>query len=165
MKRIVLAGGCFWGVEAYYKRLRGIIKTSVGYTNGNYSNPTYQDLLNNKATHAEAVEIYYDENIISLETILEHMFRFIDPTSLNKQGGDIGIQYRTGVYYKDQEDKGIILDFIAKKNILYKNRVVVEAEEENGYYLAEDYHQDYLDKNPNGYCHVDLSLIRSTEKK
>src|SRR5690606_28544944 len=109
-------GGCFWGVEAYYKRLKGVINTNVGYTNGNIENPTYQDLLSGRATHAEAIEIYYDEKIISLENILEHMFRFIDPTSLNKQGGDVGIQYRTGIYYRELEDKVIIDEFIKKMN-------------------------------------------------
>lgn len=165
MKRIVLAGGCFWGVEAYYKRLKGVINTNVGYTNGNIENPTYQDLLSGRATHAEAIEIYYDEKIISLENILEHMFRFIDPTSLNKQGGDVGIQYRTGIYYRELEDKVIIDEFIKKMNDKYNNRVVVEVLKEAGFYLAEEYHQDYLDVNPDGYCHVDLSLIRDEEKK
>lgn len=165
MKRIVLAGGCFWGVEAYYKRLKGVINTNVGYTNGNIENPIYQDLLSGRATHAEAIEIYYDEKIISLENILEHMFRFIDPTSLNKQGGDVGIQYRTGIYYRELEDKVIIDEFIKKMNDKYNNRVVVEVLKEAGFYLAEEYHQDYLDVNPDGYCHVDLSLIRDEEKK
>lgn len=165
MKRIVLAGGCFWGVEAYYKRLKGILDTNVGYVNGNIKNPTYEDLKKGKATHAEAVEIFYDENVITLEKILEHMFRIIDPTSLNKQGEDIGIQYRTGVYYKDLEDYKVITNFINKMNEKYDGRVVVEVEEEKGFYLAEDYHQDYLDVNPYGYCHVDLSLIRDDEKK
>lgn len=157
MKRIVLAGGCFWGVEAYYKRLKGVLDTNVGYVNGNIQNPTYEDLKKGKATHAEAVEIFYDENVITLEKILEHMFRIIDPTSLNKQGEDIGIQYRTGVYYKDLEDYKVITNFINKMNEKYDGRVVVEVEEEKGFYLAEDYHQDYLDVNPYGYCHVDLS--------
>ena len=165
MKRIVLAGGCFWGVEAYYKMLKGVIKTSVGYTNGNITNPTYEQLKKHVATHAEAVEIYYDENIISLNQILEHMFRFIDPTSLNKQGGDIGIQYRTGIYYQNVEDKKIIDEFIKEKNQQYNNQVAVEVLEEKGYYLAEDYHQDYLEKNPYGYCHVDLSLVKPEEEK
>lgn len=165
MKRIVIAGGCFWGVEAYYKRLKGVLDTNAGYVNGNIENPSYEDLLSGKATHAESVEIYYDEKLISLEKILEHMFRFIDPTSLNKQGGDVGIQYRTGVYYKDKEDREVINDFMNKMNKKYNGRVVVEVEEEKGFFLAEDYHQDYLDVNPTGYCHVDLSLIRDDEKK
>lgn len=165
MKRIVLAGGCFWGVEAYFKKLKGVLDTNVGYTNGNKANPSYVELKNHTATHAEAVEIFYDEKLISLEKILEHMFRFIDPTSLNKQGGDIGIQYRTGVYYKDEEDRKIIEKFIQDKNKQYNNQIVVEIVPELGFYLAEDYHQDYLDKNPHGYCHVDFSIIHEDEKK
>ena len=165
MKRIVLAGGCFWGVQGYYKKLKGVINTNVGYTNGNIKNPSYQDLKNGKATHAEAIEIFYDEEVISLEKILEHLFRIIDPTSLNKQGADFGIQYRTGIYYRDNSDKFIIDKFIEKMNVLFKNRVVVEVREEKGFYLAEEYHQDYLDINPNGYCHIDFSLIKDEEKK
>ena len=165
MKRIVLSGGCFWGVEGYYKQLKGVVDTNVGYTNGNIENPAYEDLLSGKATHAEAIEIYYNEDEISLEQILEHLFRFIDPTSLNKQGGDVGIQYRTGIYYKDQDDKKIIDNFMKEMNKLYNNKVAVEVMEEAGFYLAEDYHQDYLDVNPNGYCHVDFGLIKEEEKK
>jgi peptide-methionine (S)-S-oxide reductase len=165
MKRIVLAGGCFWGVEAYFKRLKGIVNTNVGYTNGNKPNPTYEELKRKIATHAEAVEIYYDENVISLRKILEHLFRIIDPTSVNKQGGDEGIQYRTGIYYKDEEDYQVISEFISEQNKIYDNKVAVEILKEDGFYLAEDYHQDYLDKNPTGYCHVDLSLLRDDEIK
>jgi peptide-methionine (S)-S-oxide reductase len=165
MKRIVIAGGCFWGVEAYYKLLKGVINTSVGYTNGNINNPKYEDLIQKRATHAEAVEIVYDEEVITLDTILEHMFRFIDPTSLNKQGGDIGIQYRTGVYYDTLEDKEIIDNFINKKNKEYNNQIKIEVLKESDYSIAEDYHQDYLDKNPAGYCHVNLNLVKQTERK
>lgn len=165
MKRIVLAGGCFWGVEAYYKRLKGIINTNVGYANGNTVNPTYEQLINKVATHAEAVEIYYDEKVISLRKILEHLFRFIDPTSLNKQGGDIGIQYRTGVYYQTEEDKIIIQEFIDERQKQYHNSIRVEVLKEENFYLAEDYHQDYLDKNPYGYCHVNFNLIKKEEAK
>jgi len=164
MKRIVIAGGCFWGVEAYYKKLKGIINTNVGYTNGNKENPTYEELIKKVATHAEAVEIYYDENIITLNKILEHMFRFIDPTSINKQGGDVGIQYRTGVYYNTKEDKEIIDRFIDDKRQEIKKDIAVEVILENGFYLAEDYHQNYLDVNPSGYCHVDFRLINDDEK-
>lgn len=165
MKRIVLSGGCFWGVEGYYIQLKGVVDTNVGYTNGNIENPAYEDLLSGKATHAEAIEIYYNEDEINLEQILEHLFRFIDPTSLNKQGGDVGIQYRTGIYYKDQDDKKVIDNFMKEMNKLYNNKVAVEVMEETGFYLAEDYHQDYLDVNPNGYCHVDFGLIKEEEKK
>lgn len=165
MKRIVLGGGCFWGVEAYFQRLKGVIDTNVGYANGNTINPTYEDLLNKIATHVEACEIFYDEKIISLTSILEHLFRFIDPTSLNQQGADKGIQYRTGVYYKTVEDKQIIDNFIDNVKSKFTLPIVVEVLEEKGFYLAEEYHQNYLINNPRGYCHVNLNLIKKDELK
>ncbi len=165
MRRIVIAAGCFWGVEGYFKRLKGVLETKVGYTNGNIDNPRYEDLKNNIATHAEACEIIYDENVLSLEEILEHMFRFVDPTSLNRQGGDIGRQYRTGIYYVFEADKIVAENFIARQQKHYRDRIVVEVERERGFVPAEDYHQDYLGKNPGGYCHVDLSLLRDDERK
>jgi len=124
-KTIVLAGGCFWGVEAYYKKLKGVLNTQVGYCNGNYANPTYEEVCDEKATHAEAVYIEYDHSLITLENLLEHMFRFIEPTSVNRQGHDEGVQYRTGIYFKHEEDAKISLQFIAqqqKKNIEKKSR-------------------------------------------
>lgn len=165
IKKIIIAGGCFWGVEAYFKQLRGVVNTSVGYVNGNISNPTYQDVCEAKATHAEGCEIIYEDNLITLSEILEHMFRFINPVSINKQGGDIGLQYRTGVYYKDENDEIVIKQFIANKQKEYAKKIAVEVEPVKNYYLAEEYHQDYLDKNPNGYCHVDFRLIKDEEKK
>ncbi len=165
IQRIVLAGGCFWGVQEYFKRLKGVATTTVGYVNGNIKNPTYEDLKKMKATHAEACEIYYDKEQISLSTLLNHMFRFIDPLSVNKQGGDKGIQYRTGIYYQDQNDKEEIDEFIKKQEEKYNQKLAVEVQVEDGYYLAEEYHQDYLAKNPHGYCHVNMNLISEDEKK
>ena len=165
MKRIVLAGGCFWGVEAYFKLLKGVIDTEVGYTNGNFDNPTYQDLIKHRATHAEAVAITYDDKLISLETLLGHMFRFIDPTSVDKQGNDIGHQYRTGIYYKDESDREVALAFLNKKAEFYKKPLAIEVIPEQGFFNAEEYHQDYLDKNPYGYCHVNLGLVKKEERK
>ncbi|HEY8395953.1 MAG TPA: peptide-methionine (S)-S-oxide reductase MsrA [Bacilli bacterium] len=165
MKRIVFAGGCFWGVEAYFKLLKGVTDTTVGYVNGNIPNPRYEDLKAGRATHAEAVEIYYDETVISLKKLLEHLFQIIDPTSVNRQGEDIGLQYRTGVYYKQAEDKEIIESYISEKQKEYNGKIAVEVKAETGFYPAEEYHQDYLDKNPGGYCHVDLSLIKKSDRK
>ncbi len=165
MKRIVFAGGCFWGVEAYFKLLKGVSDTTVGYVNGNFENPTYQDLIKHRATHAEAVAIIYDETVISLATLLSHMFRFIDPTLKDQQGHDIGHQYRTGVYYVEEEDCRITLRFLADVAPRYHKPLVVEVMKEDGFYPAEAYHQDYLDKNPFGYCHVNLALISQEEKK
>lgn len=159
MKQIVLAGGCFWGVEAYFKRIKGIIKTKVGYTDGDTANPTYQAVCTGKTHHVEACEIFYDEQIISLEKILQHLFRIIDPTSLNKQGGDVGTQYRTGIYYEKTSDEQIIQSFLKQQQEKYKNKIVVEVKKQTKFYDAEAYHQDYLTKNPMGYCHVNLHQI------
>lgn len=165
-KEIILAGGCFWGVEAYYQRLNGVLSTKVGYVNGNLANPRYEDLLSKKATHAEAVYLEYEDTLISLEKILEHLFRFIDPFSINQQGNDIGLQYRTGIYYLDETDLPKINKFLDnEQERYYRKRIVVEVEKNRGFYPAEEYHQNYLLKNPFGYCHVDLGLIRKDEKK
>lgn len=164
-KTIVLAGGCFWGVEAYYKRLKGVLDTQVGYTNGNKANPTYREVCDEIATHAEAVKIVYDDAVISLEKLLEHMFRFIEPTSVNRQGHDEGIQYRTGVYYSDLQEKKIAEAFLKAQQKNYKDPIAVEVKKLDGFYDAELYHQDYLDKNPKGYCHVNLNLVKKEERK
>lgn len=154
MKKIVLAGGCFWGMEAYFKRFDGIIKTEVGYANGETVDPTYQEVCSNTTGHAEVLYLEYDPAVMPLETILEHFWKVIDPTLLNRQGGDIGSQYRTGIYYVDEADKG---QLIASKEAEQKNYdapIVTEIEPLACYYPAEEYHQKYLDKNPGGYCHI-----------
>ncbi len=165
MKEITFAGGCFWGVEAYFKQLKGVIETSVGYANGNKENPSYREVCDGVATHAEAVYMKYDENQISLNQLFEHFFRIIDPTTMNRQGHDIGVQYRSGIYYHDSETMEQANAYIASKQKNYTKKIVVSIEPLKDYYLAEDYHQDYLDKNPTGYCHVDLGLAREDEKK
>lgn len=166
MREIIVAGGCFWGVEEYYKRLKGINETMVGYANSNsLENNTYEVTCTGAYNAVEAVKIGYDESIISLDKILEHLFRMIDPTSLNKQGGDIGVQYRVGAYYNNEIDKEIILDFVKKQEANYTDKIVFEVLEVKNFFSAEDYHQDYLENNPNGYCHVDFSMIKKDELK
>lgn len=163
MKEIYLAGGCFWGVEQYFANLKGVVSTEAGYANGNIENPTYEDLIEKRATHAETVKVIYDET--SLKDLLSHFFRFVDPFSLNKQGNDIGIQYRSGIYYVDPSDKKIILEVIKEIEEKYKKTSAVEVGPLKNYYEAEDYHQEYLVKNPGGYCHVDLTLLKEEERK
>ncbi len=165
MKTIYLAGGCFWGVEAYYKKLKGVTDTQVGYANGNYPNPTYQEVCDEKATHAEAVKVVFNEKQITLEKLLEHLFRIIDPTSVNKQGHDEGIQYRTGVYFENKEDETVARKYVQLRQKDYRKPIALEIQALRGFYDAETYHQDYLDKNPNGYCHVDFRVLRPEEKK
>ena len=165
MKKIVVAGGCFWGVEEYYRRCRGIISTKVGYAQSNYENPSYEMVKTGDTQAVEAVMVEYDEQTITLTKILEHLFRMIDPTSLNKQKEDIGTQYRTGVYYENKEDLQEIIEYIDSKKGEYQNAIVVEVNKLSNFYNAEDYHQEYLVKNPTGYCHVDFSLLKDDEKK
>ena len=161
-KIIYLAGGCFWGVERYYELLKGVISTRVGYANGNYQNPKYEDLKKGKATHAETLELTYDNEVISLEKVLEHFLRFVDPYSLDRQGHDEGHQYRSGIYYLDDEESDIIKAYFSR--VLNKDYKIEVTHLEN-FYPAEEYHQNYLLKNPNGYCHVNLALIKENEKK
>lgn len=157
MQEIYLAGGCFWGVEQYFSQIEGIEKTSVGYANGNSEITTYELL---KVTqHAETIHIQYN-NSITLRQILLHYFRIIDPTSINQQGNDKGIQYRTGIYYTNPKDINTIKEVIKEIESLYDIKVVVEVEELKHYILAEDYHQNYLKKNPNGYCHIDQNIAK-----
>lgn len=155
MKEIYLAAGCFWGTQGYFKKIEGVKLTKVGYANGNTENTNYEYL---KSTdHAETLKLIYDERKITLVEILLHYFRIIDPLSYNKQGNDIGRQYRTGIYYTDKKD----LEVIKKVYNYYEKRLgklAVEVEKLHNFVLAEDYHQDYLDKNPIGYCHIDLYL-------
>lgn len=157
LKKIYLAGGCFWGVEEYMQRIYGVYDAVSGYANGKVNNPTYKTVSSGKSGYAETVEVTYDSKKIKLEDLLNHYFKIIDPTSLNKQGNDRGSQYRTGIYYVDDSDKEVIdkvMNFHAKK---YSEKIVVENMKLKNFTVAEDYHQDYLRKNPNGYCHIDLS--------
>lgn len=165
MKTLILAGGCFWGVDAYFRQLKGVIATKSGYANGNKENPTYTEVCNGVATHAEAVKITYDPKGISLDQLLEHFFRIVEPTSLNRQGNDVGVQYRSGIYYEDLETKATADAYISKEQQKYKEKIVVQVEPLTQFFLAEDYHQDYLEKNPTGYCHIDLGLAKADEVK
>lgn len=156
-RSIYLAGGCFWGVEAYMERVDGVVDAVSGYANGDTANPSYEQVIRGSG-HAETVKVTYDADKIDLDTVLKYYFRVVDPTSLNKQGNDRGIQYRSGIYYTDKEDKAVVDAALKRVQSQYKQKVVVENEALDNFYLAEAYHQDYLAKNPNGYCHVDLSL-------
>ena len=154
MKEIYLGGGCFWGTEKYFENIKGILSTEVGYANGNTVNPTYEEVCHYNTGHAETVKIIYDENQVSLSFLLKMYYEVINPVSVNRQGGDIGTQYRTGIYYVDDKDAVIIQDSIAKLQKNYKEKIAIEVKPLINYYKAEGYHQKYLDKNPNGYCHI-----------
>ena len=164
MKEIYFAGGCFWGTEHYFKQLRGVVDTQVGYANGNTDNPTYREVCTDKTGFAETVRVVYDPDVITLEFLTEMYFRAIDPTSVDQQGPDIGSQYRTGIYYKDDADKveiGKVYDSMRQK---LGSRMAVEFLPLKNFYYAEEYHQDYLDKNPAGYCHLPSSLFRMAKE-
>lgn len=153
-REIYLAGGCFWGTEKYLSGMKGIMNTDVGYANGNTENPTYEEVCHNNTGHAEAVRVVYNPSVISLAFILDLYYDVINPTSINRQGGDVGAQYRTGIYYVNEEDKAIIDKSIQELQKKYDKPIAIEVLPLINYYLAEEYHQKYLDKNPNGYCHI-----------
>ncbi len=160
---IYLAGGCFWGVEAFISRLKGVNHTEVGYANGMDLAPTYEKVCSGKTGHVECVKATYNPEIITLEEILENFFKIIDPYTKNRQGADIGTQYRTGIYWQEATQKSTVLNFLKEKQLQSSKRILVEAHAITNFYPAEEYHQKYLEKNPQGYCHVDLNLIDDEE--
>ncbi len=164
MKTIILAGGCFWGVEAYFSRIKGVLDTTVGYTDGDSENPSYQEVCQSSG-HVEAVKVVFDEKQLSVPSILDHFFRFVDPTAFNRQGHDIGVQYRSAIFYTDEDDCSIIEHYLSELQKKYTKKIYTYVKQATPFYDAETYHQDYLFKNPTGYCHVDLSLLRKNELK
>ncbi len=154
MKNIYLAGGCFWGVEEYFSRINGVTNTIVGYANSDTENPTYEQICEHTVKAIETVYIEFDENIVSLSSILDSYFAIIDPTSVDKQAEDVGYQYRTGIYYTENEFLPIILSKIDEEQKKYSDKIVTEVSALTNFFDAEEYHQDYLKKNPNGYCHI-----------
>lgn len=166
-KQICLAGGCFWGVEKFFSLLDGVTATETGYANGSTENPTYQQVCKENTGHAEAVRVEYDPAIISLPFLLSCYYRAIDPLSVNRQGNDIGTQYRTGVYYEDPEEEPMIRDSIQSLEHTLGAPVAIEIAPLIHFYPAEEYHQKYLNKNPSGYCHIrpDLFAWAKTAKE
>lgn len=154
VKEIYLAGGCFWGLEKYIAQIKGVEKTQVGYANGKTDEPTYQDVCYLDTGHAETVKVIINPAILSLQKLLQLYFKVIDPTSLNKQGNDVGTQYRTGIYYVEKEDRTIIDEAIQGLQKEYQKSIAIEVTQLNNYFTAEEYHQNYLDKHPMGYCHI-----------
>ena len=154
MKEIVLAGGCFWGVEEFLSRIKGMEETKVGYANGKKENPTYDEVCTGNTGYAEACYVKYNEKNIALEEILNKFWSIIEPTVLNAQGNDIGSQYRTGIFYSNEEDLPIIIKSKDEEQKKYKKTIVTEIKPLQSFYDAEEYHQRYLKKNPKGYCHI-----------
>ena len=164
MKEIYFAGGCFWGTQHYLKQIRGVVGTAAGYANGETENPTYKQVYTDTTGYAETVRVLYDPAVISLQQLVELYFRSVDPTLLNRQGGDVGTRYRTGIYYTSPEDLSVIQAVYDKVAAEYEMPLVVELQPLRNFYPAEEYHQDYLDKNPDGYCHIPFALMEFASK-
>lgn len=162
-KELYLAGGCFWGVQAFFENIQGVIQTKVGYANGHTPNPTYEQVCTGSTNHAETLYIIYDADVVSLSFLLEMYFSIIDPTLYHRQGNDIGSQYRTGIYYVDDNDKPCIVNALQQLQTSYTKEIVVECAPLTCFYSAEAYHQQYLRKNPNGYCHISKSKIEAAK--
>ena len=151
VKEIYLAGGCFWGLEKFLSLIPGVVSTEVGYANGKTTAPSYEDVCRRNTGHAETVKVVYDPEKIRLGFLLSQFFSVIDPVSVNRQGNDVGTQYRTGIYYTDPGDRKVVLDEVAKLQKQYDKPIAIEVVELLQYFSAEDYHQNYLDNNPGGY--------------
>lgn len=154
MKEIYLAGGCFWGMQRFFDCVDGVIETEVGYANSTSENPSYREVCTGRTGSAETVRIKYDGSVLPLQGILELYFKAVDPTVKDRQGNDRGTQYRTGIYYADQQDKEEITEFIQEQQKHYQDQIVTEVLPLKNFYPAEEYHQKYLVKNPHGYCHL-----------
>lgn len=155
-----VAGGCFWGLELAYQRVPGVLKTQVGYTSGQKSNPSYREVCTGTTGHAEAVEVTYNPNVISYEEILLILWDRIDPTTLNRQGNDMGTQYRSGIYYHNEEQKTIALRSLEEEQKKHIAPIVTEVVEASTFYSAETYHQQYLEKKGQSAEKGDITPIR-----
>lgn len=161
---IYFAGGCFWGTEHFLKQIRGVESTQAGYANSVVPNPSYEQVCSGMTNAAETVKVVYNPEAVSLSLLLDLYFQTIDPTSLNRQGNDRGTQYRAGIYYTDVDDVPVINQAINALSAQYEKAIVIEVKPLTNFYAAEDYHQDYLDKNPNGYCHINTALFEMARK-
>ena len=161
---IYFAGGCFWGTEHFMKQIQGVVTTEVGYANGNIKSPTYEQVCSDDTGFAETVRVDYRPESVKLEFLIDLFFKTIDPTSVNRQGNDRGSQYRIGIYYTDKADLPIIQATVAKLAKNYSKTLAIEVKPLANFYKAEDYHQDYLDKHPDGYCHISPELFDMAKK-
>ena len=158
--QVYLAGGCFWGVEQYFALVPGVLDAMSGYSQGTVENPSYEEVCTGTTGHTETVQVIYDSSVVSLNHLLNLYFDIIDPYSINRQGNDRGPQYRTGIYYTNEADGQIAQNFIAEKQAATDRKIVVEVEPVRNFFPAESYHQDYLEKNPFGYCHISRDKFR-----
>lgn len=164
MKTIYLAGGCFWGTQKFFDQFEGVLETEVGYANGATDNPDYQAVCRGSG-HAETVRVVFDEARISLDKLLDYFFLAVDPLAVNKQGPDVGVQYRSGVYYTDPALLGALQARFAREEAKYGQKLATELLPLQNFTSAEEYHQKYLDKNPTGYCHLSKRLLNLNEER
>lgn len=160
LKDAYFAGGCFWGVEEYFSRIPGVLDVTSGYANGNTEKPTYREVCSGKTGYAEAVHVSYDPAKVSLETLTKQFFKIINPISVNKQGNDLGSQYRTGLYYADEADKPVLEKVWKEIQGKYSQPLAVELLPLKNYYPAEKYHQDYLKRTQAAYCHISFDSLK-----
>lgn len=159
MKTIFLAAGCFWGAQHYLKQIRGIVETETGFANGNTDNPTYKEVYSDRTGYAEAVRVVFDPEVLPLKRLVQLYFDCIEPTSVNQQGEDKGTRYRTGIYYIEPEDRLTIQEVYDEVQRGYSAPLAVEVEPIRNFFPADESHQDYLDKHPDGYCHLPQALF------
>ena len=164
MKTIYLAGGCFWGVQKFFDQFEGVLNTEVGYANGPDKAPTYEEVCRSSG-HAETLKIDYDESVISLTELLNYFFMVTDPLSVNRQGNDIGIQYRTGIYYTSDDQITEAESVYKKEEEKAGTKLAVELQPLKNFFSAEEYHQKYLEKNPGGYCHIPRAMFSIADRK
>ena len=164
IKTIYFAGGCFWGTEHYLRQFDGVLETVAGYANGNIPDPSYEEVYTDTTGYVECVKVTYDPEIITLQALSRLFFRSIDPHMINRQGNDIGTRYRTGIYWSDKEDKADIEMIFNEMQNRYPLPIVVEKKPLECFYPAEDYHQDYLIRNPEGYCHLSPTIIKAARR-
>lgn len=153
-KELYLAGGCFWGLQEYFSRVPGVLSTQSGYAQSLVPNPGYREVCSGSTNAAETVRIVYDPQKVPTELLARHFFRIIDPFAVNRQGNDVGSQYRTGIYFSDERDQPILARVMQTEQAKYQRPFAVTLEKLENFYPAEEYHQDYLKKNPGGYCHI-----------
>ena len=163
MNTVYFAGGCFWGTQHYLSQFEGVLETEVGYANGHVADPAYQQVYTDRTGHVECVRVVYDPELISLATLCRLFFKSIDPLLKNRQGDDIGTRYRTGIYWENDSDHIIVDEVYAEVQQKYELPLAVEKSRIECFYAGEEYHQKYLEKNPDGYCHLSPSLIKTAK--
>lgn len=159
-EKVMFAAGCFWGVQFYFDQVPGVLKTTVGYSGGHTENPSYEDVCTHTTGHAEVVLVEYDPSKVSFEVLVKQFFRMHDPTQLNRQGPDIGDNYRSAIFYFNDQQRETAENVLAKLQPKYKNSIVTEISRAGQFYAAEDYHQKYAEKTGRGMCHIPYEAVQ-----